>query len=376
LVDEVLEEELKSDRDIIKPRTFGYESVAPTDFESDSEHEEVVRKLLEELEQVRFAEFSKLPPQEERKAESSLKGTKRKRSKIHKIKSRKKQRGEVVEFLERNARPVRIHEEDNELIKSKIQQLRKDKLMIFAIDVEKMSVKGHLAENVDIACWIAITDIEGKVLLNTLIRIPITAIEKTYKEFHGINKRMVKNGTSFNLVTRITFKYCKKADRIIMASLEGNFDSLRIQTEDYNLLLPKIRDVGKLMSGTKNSPFAIKFITYLLFRAEDQKNKHSPVLDCHLTMLSYLYDYEYLEKQTKEAKERCPILVRKNYLRYRIPSNPKMSVLIQKFSDIYNSWPRKLVDKYQYKIIGKRIWNNKNFVESSFLGYFLAERFF
>ena len=53
-----------------------------------------------------------------------------------------------------------------------------------------------------------------------------------------------------------------------------------------------------------------------------------------------------------------------------------MSVLIQKFSDIYNSWPRKLLDKYQYKIIGKRIWNNKNFVESSPLGYFLAERFF
>lgn len=151
MVDEVLEEELKIDRDIIKPRTFGYESVAPTDSESDSEHEEVVRKLLEELEQVRFAEFSKLSPQEERSAESSLKGTKRKRSKKHKIKSRKKQREEVVEFLERNARPVRIHEEDNELIKSKIQQLRKDKLMIFAIDVEKMSVKGHLAENVDIA---------------------------------------------------------------------------------------------------------------------------------------------------------------------------------------------------------------------------------
>lgn len=113
---------------------------------------------------------------------------------------------------------------------------------------------------------------------------------------------MVKNGTSFNLVRRITFKYCKKADGIIIASLEGNFDSLRIQIEDYNLLLPKIRDVGKLMSGRKNSPFAIKFITYLLFRAEDQKNKHSPVLDCHLTMLIYLYDYESWKSKRKKQK--------------------------------------------------------------------------
>jgi len=31
---------------------------------------------------------------------------------------------------------------------------------------------------------------EGKVLLNTLIRIPSTAIIKTYEELHGIDKKM------------------------------------------------------------------------------------------------------------------------------------------------------------------------------------------
>ena len=113
------------------------------------------------------------------------------------------------------------------------------------------------------------------------------------------------------------FDYCKKADRIIMASPEGDFESLRIPPEYYNLLLPKIRDVGKLMSGRRNAPFAIKFITYLLFRAESQRGQHSPVSDCHLTMLSYLYDYEYLEEQMKKAKERCLIPVRKNYLGYK-----------------------------------------------------------
>ena len=56
-----------------------------------------------------------------------------------------------------------------------------------------------------------------------------------------------------------------------MANPEGDFESLRIPPEDYMLLFPKIRDVEKLMSGRKNAPFAIKFITYLLFRVESQK---------------------------------------------------------------------------------------------------------
>ena len=117
---------------------------------------------------------------------------KRKRNKRQKIRSRKRQRSEIVELLEQRAEPVRIHEEDNLRIKPKIEQLKKDNLSVIAIDVEKMTVKGHFVKNVDIACSISITDMEGKVLLNTLIRIP-TAIENTFEEFHGINKKMVKN---------------------------------------------------------------------------------------------------------------------------------------------------------------------------------------
>ena len=124
---------------------------------------------------------------------------------------------------------------------------------------------------------------------------------------------MVKNEMSFNVVGRITFDYCRKADRIIMASPKGDFESLRISPEDYNVLLPKVRDVGKLTSGRRRASFAIKFPSYLLFRIEGQKGLHSPVSDCHLTMLSYLYDYKYLEDQMKRAKERCPIPSRKNY---------------------------------------------------------------
>ena len=160
-----------------------------------------------------------------------------------------------------------------------------------------------------------------------------------------------------------------------MANPEGDFESLRIPPEDYMLLFPKIRDVEKLMSGRKNAPFAIKFITYFLFRAESQKGQHSPVSNCHLTMLSYLYDYKYVEDQMKKAKECCPIPVRKNYLGYKIPPNPKMIHLVKKFSDRYKNWPRKLLDKYQHKLMGKKIWNNENFVEPSFEGYPLAERF-
>ena len=131
-----------------------------------------------------------------------------------------------------------------------------------------------------------------------------------------------------------------------MASQKEDFESLMIPPEDYNLLLPKVRDVGKLMR--KRASFAIKFITYLLFRFEGQKGLHNPVSDCHLTMLSYLYDYEYLEDEMKRAKERCPTPSRKNYLSYIIPPNLKMSNLVKKFSDEYKSWPRRPLNKYQY----------------------------
>ena len=240
IIDEVLEEEIKNRQDVKKAVVYGQESRAPTEFESDSEDEELVRKLPEKLRHVKFAEFSKVSPQTEKSGESSSSMAKRVRSKRQKNRSRKRQRSEIVEVLESRARPVRIHEEDNLRIKPKIEQLKKDNLSIIAIDVEKMTVKGHFAKNVDIACWIAITDMEGKILLNTLIRIPATAIKNTCEEFHGVNKKMIKNGMSFNMIRRIMFDYCKKADRIIMASPEGDFESLRIPPEDYNLLIPKI----------------------------------------------------------------------------------------------------------------------------------------
>jgi hypothetical protein len=68
-----------------------------------------------------------------------------------------------------------------------------------------MTVKGFFAKPVDIACWVAVTNSEGGILLNTLIRILATAIEKTFEEFHGFSKKMVRNGMSLNLVRRIVF---------------------------------------------------------------------------------------------------------------------------------------------------------------------------
>ena len=150
LVDEVLEEELKNRKDVIKPVTFGYDPIAPTDPKSDSDTEEVVRKLPEIFKHIKFTEFSKLTPHAE--ISSEARGVKRKRSKKHKVKSRKRQRNERVEFLERNVRPIKLHEEDNRMIEPKIERLKKDELNIIAIDVEKMTVKGRFLKNVDIAC--------------------------------------------------------------------------------------------------------------------------------------------------------------------------------------------------------------------------------
>jgi len=66
-----------------------------------------------------------------------------------------------------------------------------------------------------------------------------------------VSKKLVRGGMSFNLVRRIVFDYCKKADRIIIASSE-NFEALKIGPEDYNAILPKIRHIGKLMSEKKH----------------------------------------------------------------------------------------------------------------------------
>ena len=73
-----------------------------------------------------------------------------------------------------------------------------------------------------------------------------------------------------------------------MASPERDFEALKIAAENYNALLPKIRDIGKLMSGRIKAPLALKFMTYLLFRAEEQNKEHSPIKDYQLTILSYV----------------------------------------------------------------------------------------
>ena len=67
---------------------------------------------------------------------------------------------------------------------------------------------------------------ERQVLLNAIVRIPPSAIQKTFEDFHGINKDMVKNRLSFNAVRRTVFELCKKADKIIMTNPEGDFEAL------------------------------------------------------------------------------------------------------------------------------------------------------
>ena len=67
---------------------------------------------------------------------------------------------------------------------------------------------------------------ERQVLLNAIVRIPPSAIQKTFEDFHGINKDMVKNRLSFNAARRTVFELCKKADKIIMTNPEGDFEAL------------------------------------------------------------------------------------------------------------------------------------------------------
>ena len=103
---------------------------------------------------------------------------------------------------------------------------------------------------------------------------------------------MICGGSSFNFTRRKVYELCRKPDVIIMASPEADFESLRICADDYNNLLFKIRDIGRLMSPKKyDLPFALKFITYLLFKSKDPKGLHEAVADARLTMLSYIYDF-------------------------------------------------------------------------------------
>ena len=65
----------------------------------------------------------------------------------------------------------------------------------------------------------------------------------------------------------------------------------------------------------------------------------------------------------KKAKEKYPLPLRKNYLGYEIPPNPKMSDLIKKFSEKHTSWPRRILDRYQRELINKKVWTSDTFVE-------------
>ena len=75
----------------------------------------------------------------------------------------------------------------------------------------------------------------------------------------------------------------------------------------------------------------------------------------------------------QKAKEKYPRPVRKNYLGYEIPPNPKMSNLIKKFSKKHTSRSRRILDRYQRKLINKKVWNSDTFVEPDPESYPLAE---
>jgi len=75
------------------------------------------------------------------------------------------------------------------------------------------------------------------------------------------------------------------------------------------------------------------------------------------------------------AKMERPIITRKCYLGYDIPANPKMSHLIKLYTEKHKSWPKRILDKYQKKLINKKIWSQTTFVKPDATGYPLAERY-
>jgi len=97
-------------------------------------------------------------------------------------------------------------------------------------------------------------------------------------------------------------------------------------------LLFKIRDIERILSPRKNDlPFALKFISYLLFKSKNQKGQQRAVADARLTMLSYIYDFSTIEDLFKDAKYLIPR--RKNYLGLL---NPRMSNLLEKYKKNIN----------------------------------------
>ena len=371
LLEEIIKEKTGKKRVKDDIRIFGYETFIE-DSDEDIPAAACIRKVPDKIGRIQFSDFAKVT----KVGEPSGKRTNRKKKKKEREREKRKlARNKVAEFLKSRVKVVKLYESDDQLIRTRIKELEDEGITVIAIDVEKMTLKPIGTKMVEIACWVGVTDLTGKVLMNAIIRLPLTAIDKTHEEFHGINKELVKNGTSINAIRKAVFELCKKADRIIMASPEGDFEALKIAAEDYNALLPKIRDIGKLMSGRLKAPLALKFMTYLLFRAEEQNKEHSPIKDCQLTMLSYVYDHKYLERQMQKAKEKYPRPVRKNYLGYEIPPNPKMSDLIKKFSEKHTTWPRRILDRYQRKLINKKVWSSDTFVEPDPEGYPLAERY-
>ena len=140
-------------------------------------------------------------------------------------------------------------------------------------------------------------------------------------------------------------------------------------------MLFKIRDIERILSPRKNDlPFALKFISYLLFKSKNQKGQQRAVADARLTMLSYIYDFSTIEELFEDAITRYSIPHKKNYLGFRSMPNPRMSNLLEKYYKKTKSWPRDLLDKYQRRLIGKPVWNENDYVTPPRIGYPLAEQ--
>lgn len=152
------------------------------------------------------------------------------------------------------SREVEISEEE-----SKLNEWDRELLIeknIIVIDIEKIRLNVKLTKTLDAAVCVVVIELNREVLVNNTIRYPVNCITNMCTDFYGIDLDMITNESSFNFTQRKVPELCRKTNIFNMVSSKVDFDFLRNCCDDYNNLLFKNIDIGRLLSPRKNdSPF-------------------------------------------------------------------------------------------------------------------------
>lgn len=267
----------------------------------------------------------------------------------------KERRGKLQQIAW-NTRPKAIIEWPRgpigEFLKQNIEKLKSMNKKIIAIDIEKVQIqkRGNLPP--EVAVWVAVVNIDGTVVWESIVKWPRALIVNIGTVFHGLTWDHIRPWCNINYTRKGVLDLIFEADFIITAGCDTDFRSLLIRSIDYEAFRIKVRDIGTFYSPRQTlfnnmQPIALRFIVYFMFEKVTQTEHHSPVVDAFYTLLAYLLEYEEIEIRFHSF--RYP-WIGKTYKKKFLGPNAQMAARIELYCDRCVSaklppWPDQLMKK-------------------------------